>query len=100
MHFVEETGEVSEPRQSWTLCEACNEAVRNEIETSPVTSAVKLRVAVGVVAAERTPTGKRLTWGGSMSDEQWLRFLMWGFIIGFIVHTIVMIIIARMVFTS
>lgn len=100
VRYVEETGDVPGPRQSWTFCAACDEAVRNEVESSPVRTAVRLRVAVGVVAAVRTPMARRLRWGASLTDEQWLRILMWGFIVGFIVHTLVMILIARMVFAS
>src|SRR5438270_2815241 len=59
LFFIEETGDVSEPRQSWVLCSDCNAAVHDRLEQSSVRSAMRLRVAIGLVASERTPQARR-----------------------------------------
>jgi hypothetical protein len=44
-----------EPRHEWTLCKACHEALRVEIRRSVISSSIRLRIAIGLVAAERSP---------------------------------------------
>src|SRR5579871_2920125 len=68
--FVEETGDVPDERQSWTLCEECHTAVRQRLDVSPVRTPLRLRVAVGLVAAERTPEARRTNFG-QLTDESW-----------------------------
>src|SRR5690242_14060710 len=72
--YLEETGDIPEPRQSWLLCGGCDEAVHQELERSPVRSPLRLRVAVGLVAAERTPAARRARFG-QLSDMAWERLL-------------------------
>lgn len=94
MFFVEETGDVPEPRGSWVLCAACNEAVHIQMETSPVQSPVKLRVAVGVVASERTPEA-RLAHFGQLTDESWVKIFLWLLPITMLVHLAIIVLIAH-----
>ena len=91
--FVEETGDVPEPRQAWVLCGSCNMAVRNQLVRSGVQSPVKLRIAVGLVAAERTPAARRSRMG-QLSDESWGRLFLWLFPITMIIHLAVIVAIA------
>jgi hypothetical protein len=93
--YLEETGDVPEPRQSWTLCPACAGAVRVEMERSPVLGALRVRIAVGLVAAERSPRAWRKPRSG-MNDDAWLHFLFWGFGIAMFVHIIVIAWIATL----
>ncbi len=44
-----------EPRQEWFLCKPCQQALLLEIRRSSIDSPVRLRIAVGLVAAERSP---------------------------------------------
>ncbi len=46
---------VPEPRHEWTLCKACYEALLVEIRRSVISSSLRLRIAIGLVAAERSP---------------------------------------------
>ena len=94
--YLEETGEVPAPRQSWVLCGECNRAVQAELERSPVVGALRVRVAVGIVASERSPRAIRRIRAG-MSDDGWLMFLVWGFAIVMVLHLFVIAWIAYLI---
>ncbi len=94
--YMEETGDVPEPRQSWLLCQACSEAVRAQIERSPVTSPLRLRVAIGLVASDRTPEARREHFG-ELSDRNWERVFFWSFVLAMMAHLAVMIFIADLI---
>lgn len=95
--FLEETGDdVPEPRSSWLLCRDCDEAVHQQLARSPLRSPLRLRVAVGLVAAERTPSARRARFG-QLSDLTWERLLFWSFILAFMVHLAVMVFVAELV---
>jgi hypothetical protein len=94
--YMEETGDVPEPRQSWLLCQVCSEAVRAQIERSPVASPLRLRVAIGLVASERTPEARREHFG-QLSDRNWERVFFWSFVLAMMAHLAVMIFIAGLI---
>lgn len=45
-----------EPHRTWVLCKSCHEALLIEMRRSPLRSPLRLRIALGLVAAERSPT--------------------------------------------
>lgn len=45
-----------EPRRTWHLCKSCHEALLIELRRSPIRSSLRLRIALGLIAAERSPT--------------------------------------------
>jgi len=95
--YLEETGDdIPPPLQSWLLCAACNDAVHERLERSPVRSPLRLRVAVGLVASERTPEARRAN-VGELSDRTWERLLFWGIVGAFALHLAVMVFIAALV---
>lgn len=47
--------EAPEPRHEWILCKSCHEALLVEVHRSSISLPVRLRVAIGLVAAERSP---------------------------------------------
>jgi len=47
--------EAPEPRQEWILCKPCQQALLVEMDRSSIRSPVRLRIAMGLVAAERSP---------------------------------------------
>lgn len=51
----EEPIDAPEPRYNWILCKACHEALLEEIHRSVLRSSARLRIAIGLVAAERSP---------------------------------------------
>ncbi|HEV2235202.1 MAG TPA: hypothetical protein VGR57_00945, partial [Ktedonobacterales bacterium] len=91
--FLDETGDVPEPRRSWMLCPDCNAAVSAELARSPVATRLRVRVAVGMVAAERSPHAVRKVRTG-FGEDAWLPFLFWGFGIAMVLHLIVIALIA------
>jgi len=93
IHFLEETGAAPEPRQSWALCDACNDAVREQIRISPVRSDLRLRVAVGLVATERTPSARRARFG-QLSDHHWEALLFWAFLLFMLAHLALIVFVA------
>jgi hypothetical protein len=52
---LKEPVEAPEPRHEWVLCKPCHEAVLVEMRHSSIRSPVRLRIAMGLVAAERSP---------------------------------------------
>ncbi|HEX6123405.1 MAG TPA: hypothetical protein VFY89_09600, partial [Ktedonobacterales bacterium] len=91
--YLEETGDVPEPRLSWLLCEACGMAVREQMARANLQSPLRLRVAVAMVSTERTPQARRAHFG-QLSDSAWIKLLFWAFILGLLAHLIAIIIVA------
>jgi hypothetical protein len=44
-----------EPRQEWVLCKSCHAALLVEMRRSSIRSPTRLRIAMGIVASERSP---------------------------------------------
>jgi hypothetical protein len=55
MSVLEETGQLPVPRQRWTLCVACVSAVTAEVRRTGLRTPLRVRIALGIVAAERAP---------------------------------------------
>ena len=53
---LKEPVEAPEPRYEWVLCKSCHEALLVEMRRSSLRSPTRLRIAIGIVAAERSPT--------------------------------------------
>ena len=94
--YLEETGDVPPPRQSWMLCTACNEAVKEQMAHNPVQSPVRLRVAIGVVSTERTPAARRARLG-QLTDKSWFKLFFWGAIITMLVHLALIVALAGII---
>jgi len=82
-----------EPRLSWTLCKACYGLLLTEMRRSPVRSPMRLRIAMGLVAAERWPKAYR-TSRPLLSDRRWIIFIAWGFVIAMLVHLMLIVMLA------
>ncbi len=52
---VKEAVGAPEPRYEWVLCKPCHEALLVELHRSTLRSPARLRIAMGLVAAERSP---------------------------------------------
>jgi hypothetical protein len=73
---LEEPVEAPEPRQEWTLCKPCYKALLVEMSRSSIRLAARLRVAMGLVAAERSPlVNSRLRMEREFSWVMWLLVL-------------------------
>jgi hypothetical protein len=53
--LLKEPIDVPEPRFEWILCKTCYQALLREIQGSVIHSSLRLRIAIGLVAAERSP---------------------------------------------
>jgi hypothetical protein len=57
---LKEPIEAPEPRHDWVLCKLCHEALLLEMRRSTIRSPIRLRIAMGLVAAERSPNAYTL----------------------------------------
>jgi hypothetical protein len=94
--YLDETGNVPEPRRSWVLCSTCDASVRAELARSPVEGPLRVRIAVGLVAAERAPNALRSP-RTALDDGAWLSVLFWGFGLVMILHLLVIAWIAYLI---
>ncbi len=90
---LQDPDEAPEPHQSWTLCKICFGAVMAELQRSPVRSPMRVRVAVGLVAAERWPRAARSD--GEREDRVWIAFLYWGFAGAMLLHLMIIVLLAQ-----
>ena len=68
---LKEPSGAPEPLQEWVICHACHEALLVEMSRSTLHSPVRLRIAVGLVAAERSPKAYiRSTYSGEQKEFQ------------------------------
>lgn len=93
MTYLEETGDQEDERQSWMLCEACNDAVKRQMAQAPIRSPQRLRVAIALVSTERTPAARRMK-RGQLSDAGWTKLLFWTFVLAMLAHLAVIVFVA------
>src|SRR5712692_10640839 len=85
---------VPEPRQQWTLCKRCHESLLVQMRLSPIRTPLRLRIAIGLVAAERSPYAYYVAPRRQLSDHTWIVVLAWGFGIAMILHLILIVMLA------
>ncbi len=92
VHLMEPE-DAPEPRHAWVLCRECYQALVVEMRRSPVRSPLRLRIALGIVAAERWPqsSSSAYSWLG---DRRRVVFIVWSFIIAMLVHLALIVMIA------
>lgn len=71
-------------------------AVREQMSASPVRGDLRLRIAVGLVATERTPNARRARFG-QLSDERWETLLFWSFLLFMLGHLAIVVVVAYFV---
>ncbi len=91
-HLMEPIG-VPTPRQSWILCKRCHESLLLEMRRSPVLSPLRLRIAMGIVAADRSPLAYAPT-RPPMTDRNWIVVMAWGFGIAMLLHLVLIVMLA------
>mgnify|MGYP001370645583 CR=1 FL=1 len=91
-HLIEPLG-VPEPRQSWTLCKRCHTLLLAEMERSPILSPLRLRIAMGIVASDRSPYVYAPT-HKPISDRTWIIVMAWGFGIAMLLHLVLIVMLA------
>ncbi len=93
---LDEPAEAPEPQRSWLLCKGCHAAVLEQLERSPVRTPVRMRVAVGMVAAERWPRARTRRLGKEREDHVWIAVLGWGFVAIMLLHLIIIVLLAQL----
>jgi hypothetical protein len=91
---VREPEGVPPPALAWVLCKECHGALLYELRRSPVRSPLRLRVAVGVVAAERWPHGYPTKSQQMVSDRRLLLFIAISFFVTMLLHLALIVLIA------
>lgn len=86
---LREPAEAPVPQQSWELCKSCYAAVLLELEHSPVNSPLRLRIAAGIVAAERWP--RLQPSAAEREDRLWTSLLLWGFTGCMLIHLVILL---------
>lgn len=85
----------------WHLCDECYLAVGRELARAALRSPARVRVALGVVAAERRSMPRYHVWDErfweQLSDRGQDRLLIWIFAIAFAVHALAFMLIAAYV---
>jgi len=85
---------VPEPRRSWTLCHECHLALLTEMHRSPLRSNIRLRVAMGMIASERSPLAYSTRSSSSISDHRWIVILSVGFFVAMLLHLVLIVLLA------
>lgn len=91
---LKEPAEAPDPQQFWVFCKVCYAAVMRELQNSPLHSPARVRIAVGLVAAERWPHLRPNV--AAREERIWIVFLLCGFAACGLIHLILLILIARM----
>ena len=92
VHLMEPEG-VPEPRRSWVLCQECYQVLLVEMRKSPIRTPLRLRIAMGLLAAERSPAAHPRSYR-SMNDRTWIIVLAWGFGIAMLLHLVLIVMLA------
>ena len=90
---IMEPAGVPDSRRQWILCRDCHVALLDEMRRSPVRSPLRLRIAMGLVAAERSPQVNQQSYR-AMTDHTWIVVLAWGFGIAMVLHLVLIVMLA------
>lgn len=91
--YLMEPAGVPDPRQTWSLCESCHAALLEEMRRSPVRSPLRLRIAVGIVASERSPYVYAPSFK-PLKERSWLIIIAWLFVITMLLHLAIIVLLA------
>lgn len=80
-----------EPRREWVLCKYCHEALLVEMHRSPVRSPSRLRIAMGLVAAERSPEAYNSS--THIRDQHLFTWIMWLLFLFGLLHLVLFVVI-------
>ncbi|GER87263.1 hypothetical protein KDW_14250 [Dictyobacter vulcani] len=90
---VREPEGVPEPRLSWTLCKSCHQFLQTEMERSPVSSPLRLRIAMGMVASEHWPHAYSTRVRDYINDRRMIIFIAVSLFIAMLLHLMLVVMI-------
>ena len=91
---IREPEGVPQPRLAWVLCKECHGALLDEIRRSPIRTPLRLRIAIGIVAAERWPHGHPTKTQQAASDRRLILFIAISLIVVMLLHLVLIVMIA------
>ena len=84
-----------EPRQEWVLCKSCHEALLVEMRRASRPSPVRLRIAMGLVAAERSPTAYQVS--SPVREQQAFQrefaWVIWFMVLFTLLHVVILVVL-------
>ena len=84
-----------EPRHEWVLCKPCHAALLVEMRRAPLPSPVRLRIAMGLVAAERSPTAYQIS--SPVREQQAFQrefaWVIWFMVLFTLLHLIIFVVL-------
>ncbi|HET8846312.1 MAG TPA: hypothetical protein VFN35_32925 [Ktedonobacteraceae bacterium] len=83
-----------EPRREWVLCHSCHDALLEEMRRSPLRSPLRLRIAMGLIAAERSPSAYGVR--SYLRDQRRFLGIAWVLIAAMLLHLVVIVILATL----
>ena len=83
--------EAPEPRYEWVLCKPCHEALLVEMRRSSIHSPVRLRIAMGLVAAERSP--KTYSMREQREFQREFSWFVWLLVLFALLHLFILVIL-------
>ena len=92
--YIREPEGVPQPRLAWVLCKECHGDLLAEVRRSPIRTPLRLRIAVGIVAAERWPHGHPTKTQQAASDRRLVLFMAISFIVAMLLHLVLIVLIA------
>ena len=81
-----------EPRQEWVLCKPCQQALLVELRRSSIYSPVRLGIAIGLVAAERSPHVTRPLREQQVFQREFA-WVMWLLVLFALLHLVILVIL-------
>src|SRR5690349_20620709 len=90
LHLAEPP-DVPGPRKCWVLCRHCYEAVQEEMRRSPLTSSLRTRIAIGLVASDRWPMAYPTRMKSYVYDRRWIVFIASGCVIAMLLHLLLIL---------
>jgi hypothetical protein len=91
---VNEPAEAPEPRHEWILCKPCHKDLLAEMAHSSIRTPMRLRIAMGLVAAERSPKAYTNT---RVSERQQFQrefaWFAWAMVLFGLFHVVIFIIL-------
>ena len=87
----EEPVEAPEPRYEWVLCKPCHEALLVEMRRSSIRSPARLRIAMGLVASERSPKTYHMREQREFQRE--FAWFVWLLVLFALLHVVILVIL-------
>lgn len=91
---LKEPAGTPEPRHEWILCRSCHDALLAEMRRSPLRSPLRLRVAMGLIAADRSPNAYGVR--TYLRDQRRFLGIAWVLIVAMLLHLVVIVILATL----